>query len=83
MDEKTYDDIWNTEKEALLTVTDLKLAMEDMNSITKLVSDNGHNQKFVREISDIMPQFMENIRAMLHVTTNQCVQGIVHFGIFV
>lgn len=83
MDDKTYDDIWNTEKEALLTVTNLKLAIEDMNRITKLVSDNSHNQKFVREISDIMPQFMENIRAMLLVTTNQCVQGIVHFEIFV
>ena len=83
MDDKTYDDIWNTEKEALLTVTNLKLAIEDMNRITKLVSDNSHNQKFVREISDIMPQFMKNIRAMLLVTTNQCVQGIVHFEIFV
>ena len=81
MDDKTYDDTWSTEKEALLTVTNLKLAVEDINSISKLVSDNSHNQQFVREISGIMPPFMENIRAMLHVTTNQCVQGIVNIFI--
>lgn len=78
MSDKTYDYKWNTEKEALLTVTDLKLAVEDLNKISKLVSDNSHNQQFVRKISDIMPQFMENMKAMLTVTTNQCVQGIVH-----
>ena len=72
MDDKTYDDTWNTEKEALLTVTNCKLAVEDINKISKLVSDNSHNQQFIREIADIMPQFMENIRAM----TNQCVNGI-------
>ena len=77
MDDKTYDDTWSTEKEALLTVTNLKLAVEDINRISKLVSDNSHNQQFVREISDIMPQFMENIKTMLNVTANQCVQGIV------
>ena len=66
------------EKEALLIVTDLKLAVEDINKISRLVSDNSHNQQFIREISNMRPQFMENIRAMLNVTTKQCVQGIVH-----
>lgn len=78
MDDKTYNDTWNTEKEALLTVTDLKLAVEDINKISKLVSDNSHNEQLIREISNIRPQFMENIRAMLYVTTKQYVQGIVH-----
>ena len=35
MDEWTYNDTWNIEKEALLTVTDLKLAVEDINRISK------------------------------------------------
>ena len=82
MDNKTYDCTWNTEKEALLTVTNLKLAEEDIGKISKLVSENSHNQKFIRDIADIMPQFMENIRAMVNVTTNQCVQGIVHSKLF-
>ena len=82
MDDKTYDDTWNTEKEALLTVTNFKLAVEDISKISKLVSDNNHNQQFIRTIADIMPQFMENIRAMVNVTTNQCVQGIHHSQMF-
>ena len=78
MDDWTYNDMWHIEKEALLTVTDLKLAVEDINRISKLVSDNSHNQQLVREMSNIRPQFMENIRAMLNVTINHCVEGIVH-----
>ena len=83
MDDKTYNDTWNTEKEALLTVTDLKLAVEDINKISKLVSDNSHNHQFIRAISNIRPQFMENIRAMLNVTTKQYVQGIVHPELYI
>ena len=78
MDDKTYDDTWNTEKEVLLTVTNFTLAVEDISKISKLVSDNSHNQQFIREIADIMPQFMENIRTM----TNQCVQGIMNSQLF-
>ena len=78
MDVKIYDDTLSMEKEALFIVTDLKLAVEDINKISRLVSDNSHNQQFIREISNMRPQFMENIRVMLNVTTKQCVQGIVH-----
>ena len=83
MDEWTYNDTWNIEKEAPLTVTDLKLAVEDINRISKLVSDNSHNEQLIREISNIRPQFMENIRAMLSVIVNHCVKGIVHSEIFI
>ena len=83
MDEWTYNDTWNIEKEALLTVTDLKLVVEDINRISKLVSDNSDNEELIREISNIRPQFMENIRAMLSVTINHCVKGIVHSEIFI
>ena len=77
MADKTYD-VWNTEKEALLTVTNFQSAVEDINKISRLVSDNSHNKQFIRKITDIMPQFMDNIRAMVNVTTNQCVQGIYY-----
>ena len=60
-------------------MTNFKSAVEDLNKISKLVSDNSHNQQFIREIADIMPQFMENIRAMINVTANRCVQGIMDF----
>ena len=78
MDDKTYDDTWNTEKEVLLTVTNFTLAVEDISKISKLVSDKSHNQQFIRKIADTMPQFMENIRTM----TNQCVQGIMNSQFF-
>ena len=35
MDVKIYDNTWSTEKEALLIVTDLKLAVEDINKISR------------------------------------------------
>ena len=74
MGDKAYDNTWNTEKEALLTVTNCKLAMEDISKISKLLSENSHNQKFIRDIADRMPQFMEHIRTM----TNRCVQGMIN-----
>ena len=78
MDNWTYNDKWHIEKEALLTVTDLKLAIEDINRISQLVSDNSHNQQLVRKISNIRPRLMENIKAMLNVAINHCVNGIVY-----
>ena len=72
-----YSDVWDTKKEALLIVTNFQSAMKDINTVSQLVSQNSDNKQFITEIVEIMPQFMDNIKKMMHVAADNCVSGIV------
>ena len=70
-------DLWDTKKEALLIVTNFELAVKDINTVSRLVSRNSNNKQFIMKIGKIMPQFMDNIKKMMHVSADNCVSGIV------
>ena len=72
-----YSDVWDTKKEALLIVTNFELAVKDINTVSQLVSQNSNNKQFIMEIGEIMPQFMDNIKKMMHVAADNYVSGIV------
>ena len=37
-------DVWDTKKEALLIVTNFELAVKDINTVSRLVSQNSNNK---------------------------------------
>ena len=74
-----YSDVWDTKKEALLIVTNFQLAVKDINTVSRLVSQNSNNKQFIVEIGEIMPQSMDNIKKMMHIAADNCVPGIVSF----
>ena len=49
-----YSDVWDTKKEALLTVTNFQSAMKDINTVSQLVSQNSDNKRFITKIDEIM-----------------------------
>ena len=74
-----YSDVWDTKKEALLTVTNFQSAVKDINTVSQLVSQNSNNKQFIMKIGEIMPLFMDNIKKMMQVAADNCVPGIVSF----
>ena len=50
-----YSDVWDTKKEALLTVTNFQSAVKDINTVSQLVSQNSDNKQFITKIGEIMP----------------------------
>ena len=50
-----YSDVWDTKKEALLTVTSFQSAVKDINTVSQLVSWNSNNNQFITKIGEIMP----------------------------
>ena len=73
-----YSDVWDTKKEALLTVTNFQSAVKDINTVSQLVSRNSSNKQFITKIGEIMPRFMDNIKQIMQVAAD-CVPGIVSF----
>ena len=69
-----YSDVWDTKKEALLIVTNFELAVKDINTGSQLVSQNSDNKQFITEIGEIMPQFMDNIKKMMHIAADNCLR---------
>ena len=74
-----YSDVWDTKKEALLTVTNFQSAVKDINTVSQLVSRNSNNKQFITKIGEIMPRFMDNIKKIMQVAADNCVPGIVLF----
>ena len=72
-----YSDVWDTKKEALLIVTNFEFPVKDINTVSRLVSQNSNNKQFIAEIGEIMPQSMDNIKKMMQIAANNCVSGIV------
>ena len=74
-----YSDVWDTKKEALLTVTNFQSAVKDINTVSQLVSRNSNNKQFITKIGEIMPRFMDNIKQIMQVAADNYVPGIVSF----
>ena len=50
-----------------------------INTVSQLVSWNSNNKQFITKIGEIMPRFMDNIKKIMQVATDNGVPGIVSF----
>ena len=68
-----YNAVWNAKQEALPTMAIFQSAVNDINTVSQLVSQNSNNKQFIRKIGEIMPKLMDNIKKMMYVTADDCV----------